>query len=95
MSTTTIRMPDELKARVTAAAQKAGTTAHNFILQAIAEKAQQEELYSEFNEQAERRYAAILATGKTIPWNEMRSYLEQQILGKPESSASGTTEKLS
>ncbi len=95
MSTTTIRMPDELKARVTAAAQKAGTTAHNFILQAIAEKAQQEELYSEFNEQAERRYAAILATGKTIPWNEMRSYLEQQTLGKPESSASGTTEKLS
>ena len=95
MSTTTIRMPDELKARVTAAAQKAGTTAHNFILQAIAEKAQQQELYSEFNEQAERRYAAILATGKTIPWNEMRSYLEQQTLGKPESSASGTTEKLS
>jgi len=94
MSTTTIRMPDELKARVTAAAQKAGTTAHNFILQAIAEKAQQEELYSEFNEQAERRYAAILATGKTIPWNEMRSYLEQQTLGKPESSVSGTTEKL-
>ncbi len=95
MSTTTIRMPDELKARVTAAAQKAGTTAHNFILQAIAEKAQQQELYSEFNEQAERRYAAILATGKTIPWTEMRSYLEQQTLGKPESSASGTTEKLS
>lgn len=95
MSTTTIRMPDELKARVTAAAEKAGTTAHNFILQAIAEKAQQQELYSEFNEQAERRYAAILATGKTIPWNEMRSYLEQQTLGKPESSASGTTEKLS
>lgn len=94
MSTTTIRMPDELKARVTAAAEKAGTTAHNFILQAIAEKAQQQELYSEFNEQAERRYAAILATGKTIPWNEMRSYLEQQTLGKPESSASGTTEKL-
>ncbi len=95
MSTTTIRMPDELKARVTAAAQKAGTTAHNFILQAIAEKAQQQELYSEFNEEAERRYAAILATGKTIPWNEMRSYLEQQTLGKPESSALGTIEKLS
>lgn len=95
MSTTTIRMPDDLKERLTAAAEKAGTSAHSFILQAIAEKAQQQELYSEFNELAERRYAAILATGKTIPWNEMRSYLEQQILGKPESSASGTTEKLS
>jgi predicted transcriptional regulator len=95
MSTTTIRMPDELKARVTAAAEKAGTTAHSFILQAIAEKAQQQELYSEFNEQAERRYAAILATGKTIPWNEMRTYLEQQFVDEPDSSASDTTEKLS
>lgn len=95
MSTTTIRMPDELKARVTAAAEKAGTTAHSFILQAIAEKAQQQELYSEFNELAERRYATILATGKTIPWNEMRSYLEQKSLGEADSSVSGTAEKLS
>lgn len=95
MSTTTIRMPEELKARVAAAAEKAGTTAHNFILQAIAEKAQQQELYSEINEQAEHRYATILATGKTIPWNDMRTYLERQLAGKPDSSESSATKKLS
>ncbi len=94
MSTTTIRMPDELKARVTAAAEKAGTTAHNFILQAIVEKAQQQELYSEFNEEAERRYAAILATGKTIPWSEMRTYLEQQLATKADASSPTATRKL-
>ena len=44
MSTTTIRIPDELKARVTAVAEQAGVTTHSFILQAIAEKTQQEEL---------------------------------------------------
>ena len=32
MSTTTIRIDDDLKARVTAAAQRAGKTAHAFIL---------------------------------------------------------------
>jgi hypothetical protein len=31
---------------------------------------------------AEARYAAIVATGKTIPWQEMRVYLEARIAGK-------------
>ena len=43
MSTTTIRLPDDLKARLAAAAERAGTTSHNFILQAILEKTEQEE----------------------------------------------------
>ena len=35
MSTTTIRLEDDLKARVAAAAERAGVTAHAFILDAI------------------------------------------------------------
>ncbi|MDE2257829.1 MAG: CopG family transcriptional regulator, partial [Xanthomonadaceae bacterium] len=31
MSTTTIRLPDDLKARIATAAERAGTTSHNFI----------------------------------------------------------------
>ena len=81
-STTTIRLPEELKARVAAAAERAGTTSHNFILEAIAEKADQEERRHEFNDVAERRYAEIVASGKTIPWSEMRRYLEDRIAGK-------------
>jgi len=82
MSTTTIRLPEELKARVAAAAKRAGTTAHSFILEAIAEKADQEERRAEFHEVAERRYAEIAASGKTIPWTEMRRYLEDRLTGK-------------
>ena len=82
MSTTTIRLPEELKARVTAAAKRAGTTSHNFILEAIAEKADQEERRGEFHDTAERRYAEIVASGKTIPWTEMRRYLENRLAGK-------------
>ena len=82
MSTTTIRLPDELKARVAAAAGRAGTTPHNFILEAIAEKAEQAERRAEFDAVAEERYARIVETGKTIPWNEMRSYLEGRVAGK-------------
>jgi len=38
MSTTTIRLPAELKTRVAEVAKQAGTTSHQFILEAIAEK---------------------------------------------------------
>ena len=82
MSTTTIRLPDDLKARISAAAKQAGTTAHAFILEAIAEKAEQAERRADFDAVAEARYAGIVATGKTIPWPEMRSYLEARLAGK-------------
>ncbi|MFA7292120.1 MAG: CopG family transcriptional regulator [Rhodocyclaceae bacterium] len=82
MSTTTIRIPDDLKTRVAKAAGRAGTTPHNFILEAIAEKAEQAERRAEFDTVAEERYARIVETGKTIPWSEMRSYLEGRVAGK-------------
>ena len=82
MSTTTIRLPDDLKARISAAAKQAGTTAHAFILEAIAEKAEQAERRADFDTVAEARYADIVATGKTIPWPEMRAYLEARLAGK-------------
>jgi predicted transcriptional regulator len=82
MATTTIRIPDDLKARVAAAAKREGKTAHSFILEAIAEKAEQEERRSDFDAVAERRFAEIVASGKTVPWGEMRVYLEDRLAGK-------------
>ncbi|GAB3789400.1 CopG family transcriptional regulator [Dyella agri] len=82
MSTTTIRLPDALKNRVAAAAKRAGTTAHGFILEAIAEKAELAERRTEFDTVAEQRYARIVETGETIPWEKMRSYLEDRIAGR-------------
>lgn len=81
MSTTTIRLPEDLKARVAEAARRTGTTAHGFILAAITEKAAQEELRGDFNQVAEERYARIVASGQTIPWQEMRTFLEERLAG--------------
>src|SRR3546814_1865676 len=83
MSTTTIRLPDELKARIAEAAKRAGTTSHNFILAAIAEKADLAERRADFDAVAEQRYARIVQTRKTIPWSELRDDLEARIAGKP------------
>lgn len=82
MTTTTIRMPEDLKARVAAAAEKTGTTPHGFVLAAIAEKTEQTELRDQFDTDAETRYSHIVESGKTISWDAMRAYLEQRVAGK-------------
>ena len=82
MSTTTIRLPDDLKARVADAAERAGITAHGFILEAIKEKADQVERFADFQNVAEARFAELAASGKTIPWEKMRHYLQERVAGK-------------
>ena len=82
MSTTTVRLPDKLKTRVAVAAKRAGTTAHGFILEAITEKTDEAERRCDFQDVAEKRYAEIVATGETIAWSEMRTYLEGRLAGK-------------
>jgi hypothetical protein len=40
------------------------------------------ELRADFDALAEDRYARIVATGKTIPWQKMRGYLEERLACK-------------
>lgn len=82
MSTTTIRLPENLKDRIAHAAERAGTTSHAFILDAIAERLNEEERRNDFHDTAERRYAEIVSSGMTIPWSEMQTYLENRLAGK-------------
>jgi predicted transcriptional regulator len=82
MSTTTIRIPNELKEKVARVAERTGKTPHSFILEAISEKAELEERRANFIETAERRYDSIVASGMTIPWAQMRKYLERRTAGE-------------
>ena len=81
MPTTTIRMPEDLKERVSRAAERAGTTSHAFIIEAVAEKVDETEQRSAFRDAAQQRYAQIIASGETIPWSEMRDYLTERAAG--------------
>jgi len=82
MTTTTIRLPEDLKARLTAAAERNGVTTHGFILEALAERAAQEELRADFHAEAHRRYEKLLETGLAVPWSEMRQYMLDSAAGK-------------
>jgi len=75
ISTTTIRIDHELKARVAAAAKRTGKTPHGFIMDAIARTVEEAELDDEFHRLADERWAEFLANGKSVPWEEARKYL--------------------
>ena len=81
MTTTTIRIDDNLKARVSAAAQRAGKTAHAFILDAITHTVEQAELSEAFDSLAEQRWDNLLTTGKTVPWDDAKTWLEARSRG--------------
>jgi predicted transcriptional regulator len=81
MTTTTIRLEDDLKARVAAAAEREGKTAHAFILDAIAQTVEQAELDEEFQRVAEGRWTKVLDTGKTVPWDDAKAYLRARARG--------------
>ena len=81
MSTTTILIEDDLKARVAAAAARAGKTSHAFILDAIAATIEETELDESFHRIADARWAKLLRTGKTVGWDDAKTYLEARSRG--------------
>lgn len=82
MPTTTIRIEDELKERLAVAAQLSGKTAHAFILDAIAQTVEQVEVDAEFDRLADERWTRVLATAKTVVWDDAKSHLEARARGE-------------
>ena len=69
MTTVKIRIPEALKACIAASAERAGTTAHSFILEVVAEKVEQEERRADFL--AEAHLPAFTSMYRI--WNTMSS----------------------
>lgn len=82
MTTTTIRLDDELKTRVAAMADREGKTAHAFILDAIEQTVEQAEAEAEFDQLADKRWANVVANGKTIALTDAKQYLVARAAGK-------------
>ena len=82
MSTTTLRLPAELRARIAKLAKKSGRTAHSVMLDAIARKVEEEELRAAFHGEADARFAEVMESGAGIPWHDMRAYLKTRARGK-------------
>lgn len=82
MATTTIRLEDDLKERVSEAAARAGKTAHAFIRDAIAESVEQAEFDAETDRLCEERWAEFLKTGEAVSLDEAKAYLDAKVAGQ-------------
>lgn len=82
MSTTTIRIEDSLKNRVSVAAERAGKTAHAFIMDAISRTVEQVELDNAFENLADERWTNIRVTGNTVAWEDAKAYLAARAGGE-------------
>ena len=82
MSTTSLKLPDELKQRAVAAAQKLGVSPHAFMVQAIEQAAMSAERRASFVAEAQAARAQMLGTGKGYDADEVHAYLKAHIAGK-------------
>ena len=82
MSTTTIRLPDDLEARLSKVATKLGSSSHALTLDAISERVEVEERRSAFLATAEKRYAKLAESGEMTSWEDMKGYLKGRTSGK-------------
>jgi predicted DNA-binding protein len=82
MSTTTVRLSDDLKARIAKLAKQAGVSAHNYIVQAVEREAQRDEARVDFVRSARSRLDKMELTGEGIPWDDARTYLLARAAGK-------------
>lgn len=89
MSTTTIRLDDDLKVRIAAAAEREGKATHRFIVDAIVHAVEQSELDDELHRVAEGRWAKIRSTDTAVSFHEARAYLEARTRGQDTSRPAG------
>lgn len=82
MSTTTIRLADELKQRLAEVAQRSGKSPHAFIVDAIEQTVTQAEADEAFERLADTRWARLLKSGKSVPFDEASKYLESRAKGE-------------
>lgn len=82
MSTTTIRIEEELKARIAAAAARSGRSSHAFILEALSEMVERSEMDDELHRIADKRWAALQRTGKSVAWQDSKAHIQARVAGK-------------
>jgi predicted transcriptional regulator len=74
MTTTTLRLPDDLKARVTAAAEANGQSAHGFMVRAIESVTAEAEEQAAFEALARERLDEFDRTGEHYTLDDLRTY---------------------
>lgn len=79
MTTTSLKLPEDLKKRTAAVAQELGATPHAFMVSAIRTAAAAEEKRAEFIADAKKARKKMLKTGVGFDVDEVHAYLRHRI----------------
>jgi len=90
MSTTTIRLTEDLKLRVAEAAQSEGLSTHAFMVEAIARRAREVAERNAFVALADERWQQFVRDGKSVPLAQMRRRVQALVAGRGGSSSGGS-----
>ena len=81
--TTTLKLPEELKARIALAAEAAGKTSHAYMIEALATHAALDERRRAFVASALLAEQEVAEYGLVFDADEVFSYIQARIDGKP------------
>ena len=79
MSTTTLRIDDSLRERIARLAGALNQTPHSFMVEALAQKADEAEWRLGMQAEAQQRDAALQAGEPGVEWHEMKTYLRARL----------------
>lgn len=82
-ATTTLKLPEDLKARIIAAAEHAGKSPHAFMVEALARQTEMLERRREFIESALAAEEEIAQYGLVYEGDEVIRYFRDKLAGKP------------
>ena len=82
MSTTSLKLPEDLKERAASAAQELGLSTHAFMVEAIRQATEQTEMRARLVEEAMTAHAEMLETGIGYDANDVRAYLRKRLQDK-------------
>ena len=81
MPTTTLKLPDDLKARIAPLAKAAGKTSHAWMVEALQAQVALADLRSEFLDEARHSAADVDAGGPVFAMEEVAAYLRGRLSG--------------
>lgn len=82
MSTTTLRVDDALRQRIVRLAGALNQTPHSFMVEALAQKADEAEWKLALQKEAQRRDKAMQKADTGVEWQDARLRLNQKLAAK-------------
>ena len=83
MSTTTLKLPPQLKRRVASLVRGTDKSAHAFMVEAISTEARRAELRRQFIAEALAADREMERTGLAYDFRDVKTYFEAKISGRP------------